>query len=233
MSPASAVVTVRLPDRPSLVDSTGTWYLEFRRTLKPSYGRLWAELAASVIGIIALMVVSIALVGPLDLLPGILLAIVVGGALGFLEYVLSLFGHAAGHGDLSADRRRNDLLANVLIFPLTGLSVAEYRRVHLTHHRLLGHSRDPEDGYRQRLDARFFLRSLSGFRLIDVDHQRLVRRGGTGRSRTRRPTVVGDRLSVDGWGEAAGEAGSQRWVGRSSPGFSQQLSTPSACRGHP
>jgi fatty acid desaturase len=155
-----------MPDRPGLIDSAGRSYLEFRRSLKPAYGRLWLQLAIADVGILAIVVVPIFVVGPLAPGPGVAVAVLTGAVLGFFEYVLALIGHASGHGDLSADRGHNDRIANVLIFPLTGLSVEEYRRVHLAHHRLLGYDGDPEDGYRERLDVRFFLRSLTGLRLL-------------------------------------------------------------------
>ena len=88
--------------------------------------------------------------------------------LGYLQYQLSLLGHAAAHGELAENKRTNDRLANALIFPVIGLLLSEYQRIHWAHHRLLGRPDDPEDGYREALSLGFLLRSLSGLRFLSA-----------------------------------------------------------------
>ena len=157
-----------LPEKLAIVDSTQLSYLEFRRSLKPAYGRLWCALAAINLGLIAAILVPLLFVERVGMATGIALVASLALVIGFLQYLLSLLGHASGHGDLAPDRQVNDALANALIFPITGLSVSEYRRVHFAHHRLLGRAGDPEDGYREPLDLMFLVRSVTGMRTVNA-----------------------------------------------------------------
>ncbi|WP_321817254.1 MULTISPECIES: fatty acid desaturase family protein [unclassified Paraburkholderia] len=60
------------------------------------------------------------------------------------QHALLVLMHDASHYLLSRDKRRNDLLANLLLtFPLT-ISTSRYRAHHLAHHRHLNTADDPD-----------------------------------------------------------------------------------------
>lgn len=53
--------------------------------------------------------------------------------------------HDAGHRNLWRDRRRNDLVARVLVAPLLFASLSSYRASHFRHHMALGHQHQDPD----------------------------------------------------------------------------------------
>ncbi len=170
-TPLPAKTAVALPD--------GTTYLDFRRTLRPRYASLWAQLGLTLAVAAAGLVLPIVVLGPEGIGAGIAIVVVLSVVEGVCLYVLSLFGHAAAHNNLAGDPVLNDRVANVLIFPVTGIPIDRYRRVHLAHHRLLGREGDPEDGYREPLDWAFALRCVLGRRFLDALLRHVGPGGGT------------------------------------------------------
>jgi fatty acid desaturase len=148
----------------TLVDDCGVPYREFRRTLEPRWWRVVLELVASytvMLGVLAVLVV-------LD--PGwpwAVPATLVGGfVLGYTIHFINLFMHEAAHFNLVPGRKRNDLVANVLMSWMFGTSVALYRQVHWQHHRELGTTMDSENSYFDALRIRYLVEGLTGLKLL-------------------------------------------------------------------
>jgi fatty acid desaturase len=150
-----------------LVNGLGVKYSEVRAALRPRYLRAWAELLAGHAGLglsAACVVWSQAALGPWAIV-----AVPVGAScVGYGVAYIYLFMHEAGHYNLAADRKLNDLLTNVFIGSLVGQDVRDYRPLHWEHHRSIGTPADTERSYFQALDARFILESLTGVRLLKV-----------------------------------------------------------------
>ena len=150
-----------------LVNSKGLAYHDFRKTLKPKYLVVWAELMG---GYFVLIVTALVLVylRDRDLVFQAGAAVIGSVVLGYTFSYLSLFFHAASHYNLSSNKRRNDFLADGLIGILFGYPMASYRPTHFSHHRLLGLPEDPEGGYVEPLSLRFLLESLTGLRFLKL-----------------------------------------------------------------
>jgi fatty acid desaturase len=148
----------------TLVDVRGVPYREFRRGLKPRWWRVWLELAAGYAVLVATVAVLVATN------PGWPLAIpamLVGGlVIGYAIHYLNCFFHEAAHYNVLPGKRRNDLVANVLMAWLFGSSVALYRRIHWQHHRALGTTMDSENSYFDTLRIRYLVEGLLGLKLL-------------------------------------------------------------------
>jgi len=109
-----------------LVDDRGVAYREFRKQLRPRYGRAWLDIGAGYAGVVAVLVALAAWDARLPLAAA---GVATGGlAIGYLLAFLNNFFHEAAHHNLHPDRRRNDLLANLLMGWLYGSSIQQYRR---------------------------------------------------------------------------------------------------------
>lgn len=162
-----------------LKNASGLGYPEFRRTLKPRYGKVWADILLGYAGF-ALIGTALAL-GPFSAWPVGLGAAVLGGiGFGFLHHYLALFIHEASHHNLTASRRLNDRAANVFLGVLQGYSIETYRPTHFGHHREFGSPEDPEHHYFHALDFGLVLRTLSGIRAINAASERLFRAKSAG-----------------------------------------------------
>jgi fatty acid desaturase len=147
-----------------LVDENGMPYREFRRSLTPRWGSVWAQIGlryAALLGILA------ALAAFADLSPaGVALAALGGVAIGYTVATLSLFFHEAAHYNLVRGRRRNDRAANLVIAWMYGRPIAAYRRTHLQHHRDLGTTMDAENSYFEALGAGYLAAGLFGIKAM-------------------------------------------------------------------
>ena len=161
-----------------VLDSRGHSYVDIRPSWRPRFGVAYRDLAvgwAVLVGVVGGMIAmqEFSSTGAWVMVPVASLA--VGGAL----HHLFLFLHEASHFNLARDRQRNDRIANLLIGPLLGQSVAQYRRVHFVHHRQLGTPDDSERSYFEALNLASLLRSLTGVRLVEVALQRLRQGSGS------------------------------------------------------
>lgn len=141
-------------------------YLQFVRSLKPFYAKVWRDLAFGY-AMILLSVVLTAVVGRLYVHPviaGVLGAISVGFWIAYVQ----LFIHEAAHYNLHENKNRSDFLANLFVAWLVGTTVGKYRRVHLHHHAALGRVDDSEHTYFFPLNLSFVVRGLTGIRAFEV-----------------------------------------------------------------
>jgi fatty acid desaturase len=154
-------------DRRQLVDSRGVAFAEFRRTLKPRFGRVWLEIAA---GYLVLIVLSSGLFWAQSKLGAWALLLVppAGFAVGLSVHFINMFMHEAAHYGLAPSRVANDRLANAFVTILIGQDVRRYRAIHFDHHRHLGTVRDTERAYFARMSPRFLLEALTGIQALRV-----------------------------------------------------------------
>lgn len=169
-----------------LVDERGVGYREFRKTLRPRYGRVWLDLA---LGYAALLAIIATVIVWDPGLPLAVLAVALGAlAGGWVLAYLNNFFHEAAHHNLHPQRRRNDLLTNLLMGWLFGSSIEGYRRIHFQHHRALGTTEDSENSYFDPLQVRYLVAGLTGLKVV-----RTLRRYQTMESRADKPTEASDR----------------------------------------
>jgi fatty acid desaturase len=148
----------------TLVDDDGLRYREFRRSLEPRWSRVWFELGAAY-GVLAGVIVALVLTRPTwpwTIPAGLAGALVIGYTIHFIN----CFFHEAAHYNIVPGRRRNDVLANLLMGGLFGSSVALYRRIHWEHHRALGTTMDSENSYFDALRVRYLVEGLAGMKLV-------------------------------------------------------------------
>jgi fatty acid desaturase len=185
-----AVNDIPLSLKATLVDESGLPYREFRRSLKPRWVRVWLELGAAYL-VLAAVLAALVLLDPVW--PWAVLPALAGGLLiGYTIHFINCFFHEAAHHNLVPGRRRNDLVANLLMCWLFGSSIALYRRIHWQHHRALGTTMDSENSYFDALRVRFLVEGLTGMKLLRTLRQHreteslLERRGRRGREDTSR-----------------------------------------------
>jgi fatty acid desaturase len=153
-----------------LADITGVTWLEYRKTLKPDYARAWRDIAVCYLmlfgGFAAEWAANVLLGNGPALLTALLTAPLAAIWIGFWLHALNQFGHEGAHGNLAADRKRNDFLSDWLLWPLFAQSVRSYRRSHMQHHVHLGDHLDTEINYHQCMDPWFLLKTLTGIQLL-------------------------------------------------------------------
>jgi fatty acid desaturase len=148
-----------------LADRTGLRFREFRKTLRPRYGVVWAQIG---LGHAALWL-SLALAAQAETVAAQLVAAVLGAiAVGYALAYVQLFFHEAAHFLLAPSRRLNDVLANTFVGVLIGQDIKQYRPIHFAHHRDLGTGDDTERTYFEALTPRFVMESLTGIRVLKV-----------------------------------------------------------------
>jgi fatty acid desaturase len=180
-----SVNDIPLSLKATLVDENGVPYREFRRSLKPRWVRVWLELGVAYL-VLAAVLAALVLLDPA--LPWAVLPTLAGGLLiGYTIHFINCFFHEAAHHNLVPGRRRNDLVANLLMSWLFGSSIALYKRIHWQHHRALGTTMDSENSYFDALRVRYLVEGLTGTKLLRTLRQHretvslLERRGRRGR----------------------------------------------------
>jgi len=162
-------------------------YGAFIKNLRPHYRIVWRDIGFGY----AMLVASCAAAAWIAAQPVwgppvavIFLALLVGYWAAFLQLII----HEAAHHNLTADRTRNDTLADLFIGWMVGSSIRKYRSVHFQHHRALGTTEDTEFTYFFSLNPLFLLKTLTGWRVIEVLFARSkhVRREAQAKSKTRR-----------------------------------------------
>lgn len=151
----------------ALVDRQGRSWQAYRRSLRPRWSRVAAEMALAYVAMAVtawLLSIAVSLERPWSLfwlLPGAV-------SFGYWMAYLQLFLHEAAHFNLAPGRQANDWLANLLIASWVGTSVANYRAIHWQHHRHHGEPDDSEHTYFYPLDARFIIEGLTGLSALRV-----------------------------------------------------------------
>jgi fatty acid desaturase len=161
--------------RTSLVNKSGSWYGEVRKTLTPRWAVVWRDLIIGWLTLILLIVAVMKLSHHSRALA--LLGAVVGAAIvGFTIAYITLFLHEAAHRNLHPDHERNDLLCNLFVSGIIGVDVQTYREIHWEHHRQFGGPMDSEISYRDPLNLRFVVEGMLGVRPIKVILLRTLKR---------------------------------------------------------
>jgi fatty acid desaturase len=180
----------------TLVDSRGVAWRDFRRTLRPRYGRVWRDIALGYAGVVAVLVV-LGIWGP-ELPVGLLAAAAGALLIGYALAYLNNFFHEATHYNLLPDRRWNDLATNLLMGWIFGSSIATYRKIHFQHHRALGTTEDSENSYFDPLGTRYLVEGLFGLKAIRslrryraMERRRAERRGERALDRSRFAWLAG------------------------------------------
>lgn len=151
--------------RALLLSEIGVGYGRYRRSLTPRYAKVWRDIALAYAGLAAILALAASARTPaMGLVAAAFGAVGIGYAIAFLQ----LFIHEAAHGNLAADRKTNDRIADGLIAWQVGTTIADYRRTHSEHHRSLGEAGDTEVSYRTELTPRFILEMITGVHALRV-----------------------------------------------------------------
>jgi fatty acid desaturase len=176
------VEMMEMPPKNTLIGPDGQSYVDFRKTLTPRYGRVWAEIVAGHVALWGSLAVILA-AGPRW---GWLLVIPIACAVGYAMAFLQLYFHEAAHFLLASTKANNDRLANAFIGLLVGQDIAAYRVVHFDHHRHLGTTEDTERGYFESLSIGFIAESallLRVFKFLMARGPRIEKQAKTPRQR--------------------------------------------------
>jgi fatty acid desaturase len=150
-----------------IYNKSGVGYLQFRDTLSPKYNIVWLEIISNYI--VLIIILSVIAVLQESVWWSFCVTVPIGGfVVGYIVASLNLFMHEASHYHLTANRTKNDLLANLFLGLAIGMDVNFYRSVHFVHHRLIGTKNDTEKSYFEPLSWRFFFEALTGLRIIKV-----------------------------------------------------------------
>ncbi len=194
MSPAPRVSDTVFPGSPRLagvVNDAGEPWEALRRRLVPRYSQVWGDIGAYYAALVAGFAAHCVLTVSAGTVVGVATAPLFALWLGYWIAALVNFVHEAAHFNLHRDKRTNDRLADWLLCPLAGASIAPYRDLHWRHHLHLGTPRDTEVSYRSRPGARFVLRGLFGLKTLEV-------------LRTRQQAELREASSPRGGGQAFG-----------------------------
>jgi fatty acid desaturase len=169
-----------LPGSPDLRDLTnpeiGGWR-KFRATLRPNYGRVWLEISLSLAMLLGGYAAHFGLASHLGNLAGIIAAPFFAVWLGFWLNAILTFGHEAAHYNLSANKSRNDSLADWSIWLFFPQSSKSYRKSHWQHHLHLGDPEDTEISYHNCMSPWFLARAITGIYLLELMARYALGRG--------------------------------------------------------
>ncbi|MCB0328295.1 MAG: fatty acid desaturase [Bdellovibrionales bacterium] len=150
-----------------VLNNAGVRYLDFKKTLTPSYSRAWIDISVTILfgAVFSVLIASLQSEYPYLFF----FTIPVGALLiGYQMATLQLFWHEASHYFLAPSRSWNDILANIFIGSWVGQDIDTYRRIHFDHHRFHGDTNDSEHSYFEPLTAKFIFESLVGIRVLRV-----------------------------------------------------------------
>jgi len=169
-----------LPGSPDLRDLThpnlGDWR-KFRATLQPKYGLAWLEIFFSLAMLLGGYAAHFVLARRLGNLAGFIAAPLFAVWLGFWLNAMLTFGHEAAHYNLSANKSRNDLLADWSIWLFFPQSSKSYRKSHWQHHLHLGDPQDTEISYHNCMSPWFLARAITGIYLLELMARYALGRG--------------------------------------------------------
>jgi fatty acid desaturase len=146
----------------------GSSYAAFRATLRPHWGRIWAELAATWLLVAVVAASLIVLDDHLGWGWGLLIVPLGAVVFAFAIHHLSCFLHEGAHFNLAPSRTTSDRVANLATGAVVLMDIRSYRVVHLAHHRLLGTARDTERSYFERPGLSFAVKSCVGASVVAV-----------------------------------------------------------------
>src|SRR3982750_4585842 len=121
-------------------------YSAWRKQLKPVYSVVWRDIATGYF-LIAIILFLASQVKNVQFYVTGLTIFTASVITGFLLAFLALFLHEAGHFNLHANKKTNDILATVFLGVLFGVSIKSYRKIHWQHHLHLGNTSDTETSY--------------------------------------------------------------------------------------
>jgi len=161
------------------IDGEGRTFKAFKRELRPRYMHIAGYFLLSYVMLMTGgWVGDVLCQGLVDSMWQSAVIIATGLWFAFWLTVITSHFHEAAHYNLCKDRKRNDLLASLLLSPLNGLAIKSYRKSHWEHHRHLGNLRDTEISYRRPVTYRNIAIGLTGaFMLQTVLHYANVYRG--------------------------------------------------------
>jgi fatty acid desaturase len=189
-----------LPGSPDLRQlehpSFGSW-LNYRASLRPHYRVVWFEIILCISMMLGGFAAHLWLVVRWGNLTG--LAAALPGALwiGFWLNALLTFGHEAAHYNLSANRKRNDFLADWSIWLFFPQTTKAYRKSHWQHHLHLGDSGDTEISYHNCLSPWFLIKTLSGIYLTTLVFRYVFKRRTTEQNLSVVPREMQSRISIE------------------------------------
>jgi fatty acid desaturase len=150
-----------------VINSEGLSYTTFRQTLKPDYFKTSLHIFTGMICLAALLFIFSIIENQLQgwqLLTIPVFSILIGFTIAFIN----LFIHEAGHYYLHANKKTNDLLANIFLCSWTGLHIKVYRKIHWLHHQHLATPIDPENSYFNVLSGKFIFETFSGIHVLRI-----------------------------------------------------------------
>lgn len=153
-----------VPGFKGLVNDKGVAYKDFSRGLGLVQSRVWADMAVPWVFILVLVAVFYFLRA--NTLASALLVVPASLWLSFWMHAYTLFFHEAAHFNIHRDRDKNDLLANIIMTPFTGMWVKDYRVSHWKHHLYLGKLNDTEISYHKPVSAGQVVEGLTGIYLL-------------------------------------------------------------------
>jgi fatty acid desaturase len=185
------------PPASELVTNEGLTWLEYRKNLKPDYARAWRDAAFCYIMLFGAFALHIAISVHWGTAAGVILAPLAALWIGFWLHALNQFAHEGAHGNLARDRKRNDLLADWLLWPLFAQTVRTYRISHMQHHVHLGDLQDTEINYHECMHPWLITRCLTGIQLVVLVGAKLLKpksapapRGSKGGAPSKRDVLV-------------------------------------------
>lgn len=152
--------------RGRLTARNGTRLVEFLKSLRPNYPRVFLDIGCGYAALIT--TVTIASYAQSFGIPFVAIVLPAAILVGYWCNFLISFTHEATHWNLAPSRKANDLIANLLLSWLNGMEVSFYRRIHFQHHRSLGTPADSEYSYFFPLNIKFLFRTLFGLRAIET-----------------------------------------------------------------
>ena len=178
-------VRAQLPGAPDLReivhDSLGTW-LSYRETLRPRYWLAWVEVALCMFMILGGFTAHLVLTRRVGNMLGFEMAIPFALWIGFWLHSILNFGHEAAHYNMSASKKRNDILSDWTIWLFFPQTSKNYRKSHWQHHLHLGDPLDTEVSYHNCLSPGFLVKAITGIYLAEFVVRSLF--DGNSRART-------------------------------------------------
>lgn len=150
-----------------VINSEGLSYTSFRKTLKPDYFKTWLHIISGLSCLAALLWIFIIIENKIPGWFPITISFF-SILIGFTIAYINLFIHEAGHYYLHANKKINDLLANMFLCSWTGLHIKVYRKIHWLHHQHLATDTDPENSYFNVLSGKFILETFSGIHAVRI-----------------------------------------------------------------
>lgn len=150
-----------------VLNQNGTNYVSFRKSLKPSYGKVIVDLSKGYLFLLLLFTVTLIVIR-YDTFWSFVAIPVSAFLIGYVLAYLHLFIHAAAHYNLHPKKQLNDRISDYMIGIFFGIEQKKYRKIHWMHHNDLGTKEDTEHSYFNELNTLFLLKCLTGMHTILV-----------------------------------------------------------------